>query len=392
MSRRTRWLLLAAVVLLALGAYAARGLLARRAAPAPALAASTPAPTMELAAGDVVRAARTELTAQLVVTGGLKAVNSAIVKARVAAEVKSLTVREGDRVQAGQLLGRLDDTEVRLKLRQAEDQAAAAQAQLDIARRTYDNNRALVDQGFISRNALDTSASSSAGAQASLQAARATADLAKKAVADSEIRAPISGLVATRAVQPGERVGIDARLLEIVDLSRIELEAAVAPEDVLALRVGQLAQVQIDGLSQPVAARVARINPSAQTGTRSVMAYLVLADTPGLRQGLFARASIDLQRKTTLAVPASALRYEQARPYVLSVEGGLAVARDVVLGARGDASFGGQRESAVEITAGLPADAAVLRGTVGALRAGTRVRLPAAAATAATAATAASAP
>jgi RND family efflux transporter MFP subunit len=377
MTRRTRWWLLAAVLLLAVGAYAARGLLMRRpAAPGP-VAASAPAPMMELAAGDVVRAARAELVAQLVVTGGLKAVDSAVVKAKVAAEVKSLAVREGDRVQAGQLLGHLDDTEYRWKLRQAEDQASAAQAQLDIAQRTYDNNKALVDQGFISRTALDTSAMNSSGAQASLQAARAAAELARKAVADSEIRAPISGLVAMRAVQPGERVSVDAKLVEIVDLSRIELEAAVAPEDVIALRVGQAAQVQIDGLAEPVAATVARINPSAQTGTRSVMAYLALAPTPGLRQGLFARGSIDLQRRTALVVPASAVRYEQARPYVLTVEGGKAVARDVVLGASGQARFDGRSESAVEITAGLQADSPVLRATVGALRAGTRVRMPA---------------
>ena len=382
MSRRARWWLLAsaaAVVLVA--ALVARGWVARRGALAPAtpatLAASAAAPSVLLAPGDVVRAEQTELTSLLAISGGLRAVDTAVVKARVAAEVKTLAVREGDRVQAGQLLGRLDATEYQWKLRQAEDQAAAAAAQLDIAQRTLDNNKALVNQGFISRTALDTSVSSTAGAQASLQAARAAAELARKAVADSDIRAPISGLVAMRAVQPGERVGVDAKLLEIVDLSRIELEAAVAPEDVLGLRVGQAAQVLIDGLAAPVPAKVVRISPSAQTGTRSVMAYLALASSTGLRQGLFARANIELQRRSALVVPVSAVRFDQARPYVLAVENSKAVARGVTTGARGNVLLNGVNESAVEITEGLQAGALVLRGTVGALRAGTALQLPA---------------
>ncbi len=380
MSRRTRWLLMTAAVALLVGAtLLARGWALRRATTmsAASIAASAATPSVLLAPGDVVVATQTELTRLLSISGGLRAVNSAVVKARVAAEVQTLTVREGDSVQAGQLLGRLDATEYRLKQRQAEDQAAAAQAQLDIAQRTLDNNRALVNQGFISRNALDTAVSSAAGARASLQAARAAAALARKAVSDSEVRAPIAGLVALRAVQPGERVSVDTKLLEIVDLSRIELEAAVAPEDVLDLRVGQSAQVFIDGLAAPVAAKVARISPSAQTGTRSVMAYLALTSTPGLRQGLFARASIELQRRNALVVPVSALRFDQARPYVLVVEDGKAVARTVTIGARGDVALNGVTESAAEITEGLSAGALVLRGTVGALRAGTPLQLPA---------------
>ena len=376
MRRRWRWLelVLAAIVLLAVGGWLlAASIRAKPATPATAAAAS--APSMELAAGDVARAERSELVMQLTISGGLKAVQSAVIKARVAAEVKELNVREGDRVQAGQLIGRLDATEYQWKLRQAEDQAGAAKAQLEIAQKTLDNNKALVDQGFISRSALDTSVSSTNGAQASLQAARAAAELARKSVADSEIRAPIAGLVAQRLVQPGERVAIDAKLVEIVDLSRIELEAAVAPEDVLGLRVGQAAKVQIDGLADPVTARVARINPSAQTGTRSVLAYLELASTEGLRQGLFARASIELQRKTALVVPASALRFDQARPYVLSIENGRAVNRRVTTGAQGDVLIDGRSEAAVEITEGLPPGAVVLRGTVGSLREGTPLKL-----------------
>ena len=385
MKARTRWITLGVVVLLAAG-LGAKALMGRGAAQASAAAASAASAAagdgIELAPGDVARAARAELTTVLAVTGGLKAVQSAVVKARVSAEVKTLTVREGDRVQAGQLIGQLDATEFNLRLRQAEDQASAAQAQLDIAQKTLDNNKALVDQGFISRNALDTSASSRAGAQASLQAARAAADLARKAVADSEIRAPIAGLVATRLVQPGERVALDTRVVEIVDLSRIELEAAVAPEDVLQLRVGQVAQVVIDGLAGPVAAKVSRIAPSTQTGTRSVMAYLELANTSGLRQGLFGRATVALQRKAALVVPTSALRHDQALPYVLTLENGRAVSHNVTIGGRGEVLIDGRLESAVEITEGLSEGAVVLRGTVGALRAGTRLVLAKAAAAA----------
>jgi len=157
--------------------------------------------------------------------------------------------------------------------------------------------------------------------------------------------------------------------------------------------VGQAARVRIDGLAEPVAARVVRINPSAVAGTRSVMAYLVLDPTPGLRQGLFARASIELQRVPALVVPTSALRFDQARPYVLVAEDGHAVQRRVTTGAQGEAMVGGRPEAAVEITGGLAAGATVLRGTVGALRDGTRLLLPAAAAaTAGSAASAAAAP
>lgn len=379
MSRRTRWILVLLVVVVGvLAAAVGRALLAKRATPPTSSVAALKTQAVELTAGDVTRALRTELVATLPVSGGLKAVNSAIVKAKVAAEVKQIGVREGDRVQAGQLIGRLDDTEFQWRLRQAEDQAAAAQAQLDIAERTLANNKALVDQGFISRNALDTSISSANGARASLQAAKAASELARKAVRDTELRAPLSGLVAQRLVQPGERVPVDGRLVEIVDLSRLELEAAVPPDDVVSLRVGQRARVQVDGLAEPLTATVARINPSAQGGSRAVMTYLAVDTTAGLRQGLFARGTIELQRKSALVVPASAVRSDQSRPFVLVADGARVVQRMVRTGTRGEVDFGAGPEAALEVLTGVNEGDIVLRGTVGTLPTGTALQLPAA--------------
>ena len=269
MSRRMRWVL-AALASVVLAALVGRALLARRADRAQAMR-PTPGLVIDLAPGDVVVATDTELTQTLQISGSLKAYASSVVKARVAADVREITVREGDRVVAGQLLGRLDDTEYRFRLRQAEQQAASARAQLQIAQRALESNRGLVDQGFISKNALDTSISTAAANDAALQAAEAAADLARKALRDTEIRAPITGTVSQRLVQPGERASVDARLLEIVDLSRLELEAALTPEDVAGLPVGAVARLQIDGVAETVQARVARIKPSTQSGTRAVI-------------------------------------------------------------------------------------------------------------------------
>ncbi|MEO7853247.1 MAG: efflux RND transporter periplasmic adaptor subunit, partial [Rubrivivax sp.] len=317
MTRRGRWL--CGLLALALLGAATAMVLSRRAGAVASVAAVKVPVALELAPSDLITVRVEELSHALDVSGSLFAVNSAFVKARVAAEVKQVLVREGDSVRTGQLLAQLDTTEYDLRLRQAEHQAAAAGAQLEIAQRTLQNNTALVAQGFISATGLQQSAASEAGAQATLQAALAGVALAKKLSGDATVTAPISGQIAQRLVQPGERVPVDAKLLEIVDLSKIELQAAIAADDAGGLRVGAPASLKVDGLAEPVLARVARINPSAQAGSRSVLAYLELQPHPGLRQGLFARGTIEIDKRSALVVPLTALRTDQSRPYALRV-------------------------------------------------------------------------
>ena len=368
-----KWFVLVLVLAL-LAAGALRLISARQAQKAELaaqqLAAQVPA-VLELAAADVLRVQTLELVQSLAIAGPLRASNSAFVKARVAGELQGLVLREGDRVSAGQVVARIDATESQARVRQAQQQAEAARAQVDIARRSFDNNRSLVEQGFISKTAVDTSAASLAAAEASFRAAQAGADLANKALEDTVLRAPMAGVVAQRMAQPGERLAVDTRILEIVDLSRLELEASLSPADSLLVQPGQEAVLSIEGASQTLSAKVLRVNPSAVAGSRAVLAYLAVQSNPGLRQGLFAQGRLSIGKLQVLAIPLAAVRTDKPLPYVLLIQDGAVVHQTVELGARGE-----QADQAMVGIKGLPERAVILSGTLGSQRAGTRVKLP----------------
>ncbi len=374
MKKSTLWILSAVAVaaLLAGGTRWASQRQASTTQTSPKVPTAAVVPNIELAASDVFTARTQTLSLGIAVSGALKASQSAIVKARVAGELQELSVREGDRVQAGQVIARIDPSEYQARVRQAQQQADAAKAQVDIAQRQFDNNQALVNQGFISQTALLTSQASLNGAKATHAAALAALDLANKSLADATLRSPLTGVVAQRLAQPGERVAIEARLVEVINLSQLELEAALTAEDASRVRVGMTAQLQVEGVAEPVSAKVLRINPSAQMGSRSIVVYLGINGREGLRQGLFAQGSLGTQTMQVLAVPVSSVRTDKPQPYVQVVQDGKVVHITV----RTDARSEGDRESLVAVT-GVAEGAQVLSGSVGAVREGVLVKFTA---------------
>lgn len=359
---------------------------------------------IQLATQEVLTAQPLQLALSVPLNGVVQAVNSAVVKAYVAGELRGLTVREGDSVSKGQQLARVDATEAEARWRQAQQQADASRAQLAIAQRNQDNNAALVQKGFISTTALLTSQANLDSARANLAAAQAAADAARKAVTDAVITSPMSGRIAQRFVQNGERVGVEARIVEVVDPGKLEIMAQLAPADSVQVQVGQMAELQVPGAPQDmtaITAKVVRINPSAQTGSRTVAVYLaVQADeaaknnssqrTPQLRPGLFLQGSLLTGNASQLAVPLAAVRTDKPQPYVQVLQAGKPavaavapqpaqemVARTELRVIHKTVELGRQstHEGAtwVQILKGLNAGDRILAGSTGGLREGTLV-------------------
>ena len=350
---------------------------AKPAAPAQATVVATP-PTLEFLPQEVVTAAPVEIRQTLALSGSLRAVDMATVKARVPADVRQVLVREGESVRAGQIVVVTDGTEYEARVAQARGNLDAARAQLEIATKTRDNNRVLVEKGFISRNAFDNAESQYAAAEANVAAARGAMNIVQKSLNDTVIRTPISGLVAARYVQPGEKVSPDNKLLDIVNLQKMELEAAVPTSDIAQIVVGQRVSLHIEGLPETFDGKVVRVNPSTQAGSRSVLVYVQVANPKNvLRVGMFAEAQLVLKAKQgILALPQSAVRKDSQGTFVYTIADGQLNKTPVTVGIDGRSDD----EYLTEIVSGLDFGVQVIRTDMGNLQTGTRVRVAAPAA------------
>lgn len=353
-----------ALVALAGGYAAVRG---KRAEQTPAAAA----PVAEFLQNDLYIVEPGALEQALPLTGSLVPLTEATVKAKVAGELVAVTVREGESVKQGQMLARIDLTEVSAKVAAREADVAAAKAQLVWAEKNRNQQKALLDKAFISQSAFDNIQSNYDVAVAKLHAAEAELVVARKSQGDAVLVAPFSGIVSLRHAQPGERVALDAKVVSVVDLSRLQLEASVPPAAIGQVRVGQPINFRVEGFGErEFAGRIERINPSATTGSRSISVYAAIDNREGLlRGGMFAQGALTLSRiEKALVVPATAVREEVGQTFVYVIADGAIKRRNVKVGAP-DAS------GRVQVFDGLAAGDRIVRANLGSLREGATARL-----------------
>lgn len=246
----------------------------RRPAPPPAAVEAAEA-AIELAADDLALAEAGEIQRTLPVTGALRAAAQAVVKAKVAGELAEVLVKEGDAVKAGQLLARIDETEYRARLNERVAALESSRAQAKFAEQSRRKYEELLAKKFISETAYENYQTTANVTEGQVRVAEAQLALARKALDDTQVRAPIAGSVSERALQRGDKASVDTRLFTIVDLAKLELEAPVPAAEVPNLAVGQEVRFTVEGFgSKEFAGSIVRINPATQPGTRSILIYV----------------------------------------------------------------------------------------------------------------------
>lgn len=370
--RKGRWWGAAVLLLVAVAAGGALWWQQRGPWPAGSVQAAKPpadaasAVPLEFRGDEVVQASRASLPERIEFSGPLVAPNTAVLRAKASGTLLSLAVAEGSRVQAGQLLGRIDMAELGSRIAERSAYLESARATLLQAERSHANNLRLAAQNFISPSALDNSRAQLDTARAALAAAQATLDTTRVAQRDATLIAPIAGIVAKRHVLPGEKVSAEQQVLTLVDLATLELAASVGTHEVGRLATGMPVQVQVEGVAETLAGRLLRIAPAAEPGTRSIGITVALANADErLRAGQYAIGMVTLpDPRQRLLLPQSAVASNAGQSHVWVIEQGKLARRAVTLGRRDEAG------ARVEVIDGLAPGAQVLAARFDNLREG----------------------
>jgi len=335
-------------------------------------AAPVKAPVLELASADVAPISARQLAVGLPLSGSLIPVSQATIKSKVSGQVQEAELREGVSVHEGQVLARLDQADLKARLAQQQAVLEEAQARLSMAQKNEYNAKALLSQKFISQTSFDTTANAVELARANVKSASAMVDLARIALNDSVIRAPISGIISKRHVQAGDKVAPDMPVYTIVGLQELTLEAQVPTTDIPRVKVGQEVSFHVDGFAKrEFSGKVARVNPTAEAGSRAMLVYISVSNKDGaLRGGMFAKGEITTERtKEAPMVPLAALREEAGKQVVYKVSEGVIVSQPVSIGLRSE------DQGIAEVTAGLDAGANVIISKLEGVKPGAKVKL-----------------
>ncbi|MBW3498267.1 efflux RND transporter periplasmic adaptor subunit [Janthinobacterium sp. NKUCC08_JDC] len=314
-------------------------------------------PVHELAQGDVAAIDARALSISLPLSGSLAPVTQATIKAKVSGVIEATTLQEGQHVANGQILVRLDAADQRARLTQQQAMLDEAQARLSMASKNEANSQALLKQKYISQTAYDTTQNSVDLARANVKSAAAMLDIARIALADTVIRAPMAGIVSKRHLQAGEKVSPDMPVYTIVNLAQLTLEAPVPSAEIPRIKLGQDVHFKVDGFgARDFAGKVTRINPTTESGSRAMLVYIAVDNGDGaLRGGMFAKGSIVTERSPVAPlVPLTAVRNEKQGPVVYALVNNKVVAQPVTLGLRNE------DEGYAEVTSGLVPGAKVI--------------------------------
>jgi RND family efflux transporter MFP subunit len=268
--------------------------------------------------------------------GVVEALEEVNVAAELSGTVIAVHINEGDRVKTGQLLLELDPQKRELAVQQMEQQVQHAQAALKEARLKLQRRRDLAEKETISQEVLDSAQLAVDLANAAYQQVLASAELARRELADTRIFSPTEGLVDIRAVEVGEPVQAGASLITLQAVQGMRMQTWVSEADIAYIRAGDPARVIVSGIAgREYAANIEWVGVNADRATGNFPVKLILSgETDALRPGMTARAELQgISKPDALLLPEQALVDRNRRRVVFVIENGVAHLREPLLAA-----------------------------------------------------------
>ena len=330
-----------------------------------------PLERVTLSPEDVAVAAKEDVGSGVIVTGPLNPYREVEVRAQVPGVLTDLRVDRGDTVRAGQVLGRIEAEGIRGQAASARAGVAAAEAQLALARRQLESARKLHAAGAMSDIELEQAEAGYQAAEAQLAAARAQAAGAGESAARATLTAPIAGEISTRQTSEGEAVAPGQAIVTIVNSSVLELAGQVPVDRAVGIRAGMPVEFTLDAFpGRTLRGEVARVEPTADPGTRQVGVYVRLSNEDReLVGGLYATGRVLTgESREAVVVPEAAVRTDASGTYVWVIEDGVARRAPVTVGIRDP------QRGVVQILSGLEGGERVI-AVPGEIQEGTPVRV-----------------
>jgi RND family efflux transporter MFP subunit len=336
-----------------------------------ASAAEDTTTVVDVGAQNIAVVEQTTLRVGPLLSGSLEPARQAEVRAEITGTVVQSLVDNGQAVQKGQLLARIDDTAIRDQWLSARSLVTAAQNAVAVARREEERTQRLADAGAVAERDLEVARQGRISAEAQLEDARARLSLAQRQLENTQIRAPFAGLVSERGASAGDVVQLGSEMFTIVDPSSMRLEASVPSEALTALRIGDPVDFKVNAYpDRTFVGRVERINPTVDPNTRQVRIYVAIPNAGGrLVAGLFAEGRVATDTRSALIVPQNAVDVRSVRPTAVRVRNGRAERVEVELGLEDDES------ERVEVRSGLSVGDTVLVGAALGVSPGAQVRV-----------------
>jgi len=241
--------------------------------------------------------------------GVIEAVNRSTIAAQTQGQVKAILVDIDQRVEQGDVVVRLKDTEQRARLLQAEADLQAASAQLRDARDTHQRRQELFKKKLVSQADMDSAATTLAAARAARDAAQAAREQAREQLAYTRVRAPYSGIVTARQIQVGEIATPGQPLISGISLDRLRVNVDVPQSLIPALRNNRQAQIELPDGRRIDSDRIT-IFPVAQQPSNSFRVRVELpSGTDGLYPGMLVKSAFVVGDERQLAIPQQAVVY-----------------------------------------------------------------------------------